>query len=74
MASDVPVVNRAEGRGGEGGEDDRMPADGVGYALASGQATADDLVGVIGVDPGAVRALRFAAVAARLVERLASGI
>ena len=42
---------------------------GAGDALAAGQAATDDLVGVALVDPGAVRARRFAAVAARLVER-----
>jgi hypothetical protein len=56
VAGDVPVVDRAEGRGGEGGEDDRVPADRGGDALAAGQAATDDLVGVAPVDPGAVRA------------------
>lgn len=69
VAGDVAVVDRAEGRGGEGGEDDRVPADRGGDALAAGQSATDDLVGVALVDPGAVRAHRFAAVAARLVER-----
>ena len=56
VARDVAVVDRAEGRGGEGGEDDRVPADRGGDALAAGQAATDDLVGVALVDPGAVRA------------------
>ncbi len=64
------TVDRAEGRGGEGGENDRVPGDRVGDALAAGQAATDDLVGVALVDPGAVRAHRFPAVAARLVQRL----
>ena len=69
VAGDVPVVHRAEGRRGEGGEDDRMRGDRGGDALAAGQAAADDLEGVTGVDPGAVGALGGTAVAARLVER-----
>ncbi|NHO83465.1 hypothetical protein HA073_20870 [Micromonospora sp. CMU55-4] len=69
VAADVPVVNRAEGRGGEGGEDDRVPADRGGNALAAGQSATDDLVRVASVDPGAVPADRIAAVTARLVER-----
>lgn len=69
VARHVAVVDGAEGGGGEGGEDDRVPADRGGDALAAGQAATDDLVGVAPVDPGAVLTYRFAAVAARLVER-----
>ncbi|GHJ11458.1 hypothetical protein TPA0907_58250 [Micromonospora humidisoli] len=69
VSGDVPVVHRAEGRRGEGGEDDRVRADGGGDGLAAGQAAADDLEGVTGVDPGAVGALGGTAVPARLVER-----
>lgn len=69
VARDVAVVDRAEGRGGEGGEDDRVPADRGGDALAAGQSATDNLVGVALVDPGAVRAHRLAAVTARLVQR-----
>lgn len=49
VAGDVPV-DCAEGRGGEGGEDDRVPAHRGGDTLAAGQAAAHDLVGVAPVD------------------------
>lgn len=59
------VVDGAEGRRGEGGEDAGVGADGVGDGLAAGQAGADEVVGVGGVDAGAGRAARGAAVTAR---------
>src|SRR6266498_3718651 len=52
------------GGGGEGGEHARMPGDGLGDALAAGQAGTDDLLGVLLVDAGAGRADVLAAVAA----------
>jgi len=69
VLGNVPVMDCAEGRCGERGEYDRMPCDGGGDGLAASQAGADDLEGVARVDPGAVRALRCAAVAARFVDR-----
>ena len=53
-----------EAGGGEGGEHARMRGDGLGDALAAGQAGADDLAGVVLVDRGAGGADVLAAVAA----------
>ena len=61
-------VDRAEGRGGEGGEHARVSADRFGDALAADQARADELAGVALVDLRAGRAGRLAAVAARDVK------
>ena len=61
-------VDRAERRGGEGGEHRRVVRRPVGDAFAADQAGADDLVGVALVELGAGRADRGAAVAARLVD------
>ncbi|MDQ2874241.1 MAG: hypothetical protein M3Y33_05285 [Actinomycetota bacterium] len=61
----VPVpalgVDRAERRGGEGGEYARVRSDAVGDALAAGQARADELAGVALVDGRAGRADGLAA-------------
>ncbi|GFH70481.1 hypothetical protein Sdia_12490 [Streptomyces diastaticus subsp. diastaticus] len=61
-----PVVNRAERRGGECGEDAGVVADGVGSAFGgvAAEAGADEVVGVAGVGPGAGGAAGGAAVAA----------
>ena len=64
-------VDRAEGRGGEGGEHARVLSDRFGDALAAGQAGADELAGVALVDGRAGRAGRLAAVAARDVQHAA---
>lgn len=58
------VVDGAEGRRSERDEHARVGADGVRHALAAGQARPDQLKGVGGVDAGAGRAARGAAVAA----------
>lgn len=65
-ASVGSVVDRAEGRGGEGCEDAGVIADGGGdvAAVVSGQARADEVVGVSGVRPGAGGAAGGAAVSA----------
>ena len=57
-------VNRAEARGGEGGEHARVGRDGVGDAFAAGQARSDDLAGVVLVDRRAGGAGVLSAVAA----------
>lgn len=60
------VVDGAEGRGGQGGEDAGVVANGGGdvAVVVSRQAHADEVVGVSGVRPGAGRAAGGAAVAA----------
>lgn len=60
------VVDRAEGRCGEGGEDAGVLADGGGDvpAVVPGEPGPDQVVGVPGVRPGAGRAAGGAAVAA----------
>lgn len=60
------VVDRAERGCGDGGEDARVVADGGGdvSAVVSGEAGADQVVGVARVGPGAGRAAGGAAVAA----------
>ena len=71
LAAHPPGVDRAERRGGEGGEHARMRGDRLGDALAAGQARADELAGVALVDGRAGRADGFAAVAARDVQHAA---
>ena len=68
VQADGPGVDRAEGRGGEGGEHEGMPGDGLGYALASGRPGADEVEGVAPVGLGAAGAGGGAAVAAGLVD------
>ena len=67
-AADYPVVDEAEGRGGEGGEHGGMRGYLVRDAMASGQARADHLVGVLPVGLGTRGTDGRAAVAARLVD------
>ena len=50
LAAHPPGVDRAEGRGGEGGEHARVRGDRLGDAFAAGQAGADELPGVALVD------------------------
>ena len=50
LAAHPPGVDRAERRGGEGGEHARVRGDRLGDALAPGQARADELPGVPLVD------------------------
>lgn len=50
VGPDALGVDRAEARRGEGGEQARVPGDGLRYAFAAGQAGADELVGVAAVD------------------------
>ena len=64
LAAHPPGVDRAERRGGEGGEHARVRGDRLRDALASGQARADELPGVPLVHLGAGRADGLAAVAA----------
>ncbi len=66
------VVDRAEARGGEGGEDARVGGDVFGDALAAAQAGGDQVEGVAAVDLGAGRAAGGAAVVAA-DEELAGG-
>jgi hypothetical protein len=58
------VVDRAEARGGEGGEDAGVGADLFGGALAAAQARGDQVEGVAAVDLGAGHAPGGAAVVA----------
>lgn len=58
------VVDRAEARGGEGGEDAGVGGDVFGGALAAAQAGGDQVEGVAAVDLGAGRAAGGAAVVA----------
>lgn len=58
------VVDRAEARCGEGGEDTRVGGDVFGDALAAAQAGGDQVEGVAAVDLGAGRAAGGAAVVA----------
>ena len=46
LAAHAAGVDRAEGRGGEGGEHARVRGDRLGDALAAGQAREDELAGV----------------------------
>jgi hypothetical protein len=72
VGAGVPVhragVDRAEGRGGEGGEHRLVAGDGRGDALAADQASTQELVGVAAVDLGAGQADQGAAVAAGFVD------
>ena len=68
LAAHPAGVDRAEGRRGEGGEHARVRGDGLGDALAAGQAGADELPGVTLVHRRAGGADRLAAVAAGDVE------
>ena len=62
----LPVtVDRAEGRGGEGGEHARMTADVLGDTLAAAQAGDDQVIGVVLVGRRAGRATGRTPVAAR---------
>ena len=70
VAADGPGVDRAEGRGGEGGEYERVPGHGLRDALASGQPGADQVEGVAPVGFGATRAGGGPPVAARLVDHV----
>ena len=70
VAADGPGVDRAEGRGGEGGEHDRVPGHGLGDALAAGQPGADQVEGVAPVGLSAAGAGGGPPVAARLVDHL----
>ena len=63
-------MDRAEGRGGEGGEYERVPGHGLGDALAAGQPGADQVEGVAAVGFGAAGAGGGAAVAAGLVDHV----
>ena len=65
LAAHPAGVDRAEGRGGEGGEHARVGSDRVGDALAAGQPGADELAGVALIYLRAGRADGFAAVTAR---------
>ena len=67
------AVHRAEGRGGESEEDQRIVCHGLGDVLAALDAAADHLEGVAGVQAGAGRADGFATVAAAL-EQDAEGL
>ena len=58
------IVDRAEARGGEGGEDAGVGGDVFGGALAAAQAGGDQVEGVAAVDLGAGRAAGGAAVVA----------
>ena len=71
LAAHPPGMDRAERRCGEGGEHARVGGDGVGDALAAGQAGPDELAGVALVDGRAGRADRLAAVAAGDVQHAA---
>jgi hypothetical protein len=57
-------VDRAEARGGEGGEDARVGGDAFRGALAAAQARGDQVEGVAAVDLGAGRAAGRTAVVA----------
>nr|WP_208113108.1 hypothetical protein [Actinorugispora endophytica] len=70
---DEAVVDRVEGRWSESDEDAGVGAGGIRYGLAAGEAGADEVVGVGGVEAGAGRAARCAAVAAR-GEQAAGGL
>ena len=72
LAAHAAGVDRAEGRGGEGGEHARVRSDRFGDALAAGKARADELAGVAFVQRRAGRAGGFAAVPAGDVQH-ASG-
>ena len=65
---DGPGVDRAEGRGGEGGEHGRVAGDVFGDAFAADQPGAEELEGVAAVGFGAGRAGGGAAVAAGFVD------
>lgn len=67
------VVDGSETGGGEGGEDAGVIADGVrgAFVRVTGEAGADQVVGVAGVGPGAGRAARGATVAAGDAEHAA---
>jgi hypothetical protein len=69
VEADGPGVDRAEGRGGEGREHDRVRGDGIGDALAARQSGAEQVEGVAAVGFGAAGAGGSAAVAAGLVDR-----
>ena len=69
MLADRAGVDRAEGRGGEGGEHGRVGGDRRGDALAADEPGADELEGVAAVGLGAAGAGGGAAVPARLVDR-----
>ena len=63
-------MDRAERRGGDGGEHARVSGDRFGDAFAAGQARAHQLAGIALVDGRAGRAHRFAAVAAGDMQRV----
>jgi hypothetical protein len=65
-APDAAGVDGAEAGGGEGDEQPRMPADGLGDAFAASQAPLEELVGVGPVDLGTGWAAGRPAGAARL--------
>jgi hypothetical protein len=67
---DGPGVDRAEGRGGEGGEHRRVGGHGGGDAFAAGEPGADEVEGVTAVGVGAAGAGGDPPVAARLVHRV----
>ena len=64
LAVQAAGVDRAERRGGEGGEQARVRGDGLGHTFAAGQPGADQLAGVTLVHRGARRADGLAAVPA----------
>ena len=70
VLADRAGVDRAEGGGGEGGEDGRVGGDGGGDAFAADESGADEVVGVAAVGFGAAGAGGGAAVAAGLVHHL----
>ena len=70
VEADGAGVDGAEGRGGEGGEHDRVAGDRIGDALAACEPGADEVEGVAAVGLGAAGAAGGAAVAAGLVDGL----